>query len=113
MLVIVIDGTIVNVALPTLVRELGATTSQLQWIVDAYILVFAGLLMAAGSVGDRFGRKGTLQIGLVVFAVTSAFAAFATSPGELIGVACGDGHRRRADLPRHPRDPGQRLHRAS
>ena len=58
--VIVIDGTIVNVALPTMVRELGATTSQLQWIVDAYTLVFAGLLLAAGSLGDRFGRKRAL-----------------------------------------------------
>lgn len=83
-LVIVIDGTIVNVALPTLVTELGATTSQLQWIVDAYILVFAGLLMAAGSIGDRFGRKGTLQVGMALFAVFSAFAAFASTPGELI-----------------------------
>ena len=65
--IIVVDGTIVNVALPTFVRELGATTSQLQWIVDAYVLVFAGLLMAAGSIGDRFGRKGTLMIGMVAF----------------------------------------------
>ena len=63
--VIVVDGTIVNVALPTLVRELGATTSQLQWIVDAYVLVFAGLLIVAGSIGDRFGRKGTLVSGMV------------------------------------------------
>ena len=62
--VIVIDGTIVNVALPTMVRELGATTSQLQWIVDAYTLVFAGLLLAAGSLGDRYGRKAALAIGL-------------------------------------------------
>jgi EmrB/QacA subfamily drug resistance transporter len=82
--VIVLDGTIVNVALPTLVRELGATTSQLQWIVDAYVLVFAGLLMAAGSLGDRLGRKGMLQIGLVVFAITSAMAGLAGSAGELI-----------------------------
>jgi EmrB/QacA subfamily drug resistance transporter len=83
-LVIVIDGTIVNVALPTLVTELGATTSQLQWIVDAYILVFAGLLMAAGSLGDRFGRKGTLQVGMALFAVFSAFAAFSATAEELI-----------------------------
>lgn len=84
-LIIVIDGTIVNVALPTLVTELGATTSQLQWIVDAYILVFAGLLMAAGSVGDRFGRKGTLQVGMALFAVFSALAAFSGTAEELIG----------------------------
>jgi EmrB/QacA subfamily drug resistance transporter len=82
--IIVVDGTIVNVALPTLVRELGATTSQLQWIVDAYVLVFAGLLMAAGSIGDRFGRKGVLMAGLVLFGATSALAAFSGSAGTLI-----------------------------
>ncbi len=82
--VIVVDGTIVNVALPTFVRELSASTSQLQWIVDAYVLVFAGLLMAAGSVGDRFGRKGVLQIGMAVFAATSAMAGLAGSADELI-----------------------------
>ena len=75
--IIVVDGTIVNVALPTFVRELGATTSQLQWIVDAYVLVFAGLLMAAGSIGDRFGRKGTLMIGMAAFGATSIMAAAA------------------------------------
>lgn len=83
-IIIVVDGTIVNVALPTFVRELGATTSQLQWIVDAYVLVFAGLLMAAGSIGDRYGRKALLQIGLVLFAATSAIAAFAGSAAHLI-----------------------------
>jgi EmrB/QacA subfamily drug resistance transporter len=82
--IIVVDGTIVNVALPTFVRELGATTSQLQWIVDAYVLVFAGLLMAAGSVGDRFGRKGMLMTGLVLFGGTSAMAAFSGTAGSLI-----------------------------
>ena len=69
LLVIVLDNTILNVALPTLVRDLGASTSQLQWIVDAYTLVFAGLLLTAGSLGDRFGRKGALTVGLVVFGV--------------------------------------------
>ncbi len=83
--VIVLDGTIVNVTLPTLATELGATTSQLQWVVDAYVLVFAGLLMAAGSLGDRFGRKGTMQVGLVLFAVFSALGALSDSPDELIG----------------------------
>ena len=82
--IIVVDGTIVNVALPTFVRDLGATTSQLQWIVDAYVLVFAGLLMAAGSIGDRFGRKGTLMVGMAAFGGTSIMAALATSPGQLI-----------------------------
>jgi EmrB/QacA subfamily drug resistance transporter len=82
--IIVVDGTIVNVALPTFVRGLGATTSQLQWIVDAYVLVFAGLLMAAGTIGDRYGRKGVLQIGFVLFALTSIMASRAGSAGELI-----------------------------
>jgi EmrB/QacA subfamily drug resistance transporter len=81
---VVVDNTIVNVALPTLSRELDAGTSELQWIVDAYSLVFAGLLLAFGSLGDRFGRKGALQVGLVLFAGTSLLAAFADSAPELI-----------------------------
>jgi EmrB/QacA subfamily drug resistance transporter len=72
------------VALPTLVRDLGATTSQLQWIIDAYILVFAGLLLTAGSLGDRFGRKRVLSAGLAVFGIASVVAAYAGSPGILI-----------------------------
>ncbi len=83
-LVVVLDGTIVNVALPTLATELGASTSQLQWIVDAYVLVFAGLLMAAGSFGDRVGRKGVMMAGLALFAAFSALGATADSPGALI-----------------------------
>ena len=59
-----LDTTIVNVALPSLIRELHASTSQLQWIVDAYSLVFAALLLAAGSRSDRVGRKGVLLTGL-------------------------------------------------
>ncbi|MGI9053821.1 MAG: DHA2 family efflux MFS transporter permease subunit [Ilumatobacteraceae bacterium] len=82
--VVVLDGTIINVTLPTLARELSASTSQLQWIVDSYVLVFAGLLIAAGSIGDRFGRKGVMQVGLVLFAVFSAFASWSDSAGELI-----------------------------
>jgi EmrB/QacA subfamily drug resistance transporter len=82
--VIGVDNTILNVALPTLVRDLNATTSDLQWIVDAYILVFAGLLLTAGSLGDRFGRKGALMIGLVLFAVASASAAFSGGVTQLI-----------------------------
>jgi EmrB/QacA subfamily drug resistance transporter len=84
LLVIVIDNTIVNVALPTLVRELGTSVSDLQWVVDAYTLVFAGLLLTAGSLGDRFGRKGALTVGLVVFGGASAAAAFAGGVGPLI-----------------------------
>ncbi len=65
LLVVGIDGTIVNVALPTLVRELGASSSQLQWIVDAYTIVFASFLLIAGNTGDRLGRKWVLLVGLV------------------------------------------------
>ena len=82
--VVVLDGTIINVALPTLARELDASTSQLQWVVDSYVLVFAGLLMAAGSIGDRFGRKGVMQVGLVLFATFSVLGAWSDSAGELI-----------------------------
>ena len=64
LLAIVIDNTIVNVALPTLVRDLDADVSQLQWVVDAYTLAFAGLLLLAGALGDRFGRRRTLLAGV-------------------------------------------------
>jgi EmrB/QacA subfamily drug resistance transporter len=84
LLVIVLDNTILNVAIPTIVRDLDATNSQLQWMVDAYTLVFAGLLLTAGSLGDRFGRRGALQVGLVVFGLGSLASAFATSSGQLI-----------------------------
>jgi EmrB/QacA subfamily drug resistance transporter len=83
-LIINIDVTIVNVALPSLVRELGATTTSLQWIVDAYTLVFAALVLAAGSFSDRVGRKGVLITGLSVFAAGSLAGALCTTSGELI-----------------------------
>src|SRR5689334_8793217 len=79
-----LDTTIVNVALPSLVRELHASTSQLQWIVDAYSLVFAALLLAAGSLSDRVGRKGVLMTGLAVFGLASAAGGLTNSPGQLI-----------------------------
>ena len=82
--VISVDVTIVNVALPSLVRELGASTTQLQWIVDAYSLVFAALVLAAGSLSDRLGRKGVLLIGLAVFATGSLAGAFSGTIAELI-----------------------------
>ena len=85
LLVVIMGNTILNVALPTLQRELGATQGELQWAVDAYILVFAGLLFTWGVVGDRIGRRRVLLIGLTIFAVGSVFAAFSDSPIELIG----------------------------
>ena len=84
LLVVGIDGTIVNVALPTLVRELEASSSQLQWIVDAYTIVFAGLLLIAGNTGDRLGRKWCFVAGLLVFGGGSFLCAFASGPAELI-----------------------------
>src|SRR5437667_12806435 len=83
-LIINIDVTIVNVALPSLVRELGATTTKLQWVVDAYTLVFAALILAAGSLSDRVGRKGILLAGLGVFATASLVGSFSNSVHELI-----------------------------
>ena len=82
--VINLDTTLVNVALPTLTRELGATNSQLQWVVDAYNLVFAALLLTAGSLSDRFGRKGMLMAGLAVFGLASFAGGYATAPAVLI-----------------------------
>jgi EmrB/QacA subfamily drug resistance transporter len=82
--VINLDTTLVNVALPTLTRELGATTAQLQWVVDAYNLAFAALLLTSGSLSDRFGRKGMLMAGLLVFGLASFAGGYATSPAALI-----------------------------
>src|SRR5438445_10786851 len=79
-LIINVDVTIVNVTLPSLVRELGATTTNLQWVVDAYTLVFAALILAAGSLSDRVGRQGTLLAGLGVFAAGSLAGALVTAP---------------------------------
>jgi EmrB/QacA subfamily drug resistance transporter len=84
LLIIIIDDSIINVAVPTLQRQLGASATGLQWIVDAYIVVFAGLLLTMGALGDRFGRKRLLQLGLLVFAGASVLGAYAGSAGQLI-----------------------------
>jgi EmrB/QacA subfamily drug resistance transporter len=89
--VISVDATIVNVALPTLSRDLGADTAQLQWIVDAYTLVMSGLLLSVGSLSDRFGRRGWLSCGLALFAITSAVAAQASSADALIAARAAMG----------------------
>jgi EmrB/QacA subfamily drug resistance transporter len=89
--VISVDATIVNVALPTLSRELGADTAQLQWIVDAYTLVMSGLLLSAGSLSDRYGRRAWLNAGLAVFALTSAVAAQVNSADALIAARAAMG----------------------
>ena len=109
LLVIVVDNTIVNVALPTLVRELHATTTQLQWVVDAYTLALAGLLLTLGSLGDRLGRHRTL-------AARARRLWDRVGPGRFLGnrrsahrLSGPDGHRRRRGHARHPVDPHQRL----
>lgn len=84
LMIVIIGNTSLNVALPTLARELDASTSSLQWMVDAYALVFAGLLFTAGTLGDRFGRKGALQAGLVVFLAGTVLASTADSAGTVI-----------------------------
>src|SRR6187431_2923724 len=82
--VVTVGNTILNVGLPTIRDELGASASQLQWIVDGYLLVFAGLLLTAGSLGDRFGRRKALVTGLIVFATGSVLAAVSDSADALI-----------------------------
>ncbi|MGD0018645.1 MAG: DHA2 family efflux MFS transporter permease subunit [Candidatus Limnocylindrales bacterium] len=79
-----LDNTILNVALPTLARDLHAGTSQLQWMVDAYVLLFAGLLLASGALGDRFGRRRVMLVGLAIFGTGSLASAFAPSAEALI-----------------------------
>lgn len=83
---VLVDTSIVNVALPTFVRELGATTTELKWIVDAYNLAFASLVLVGGSLGDRFGRKTTLMVGLAVFAIGNLAATTMSSPGGLMAM---------------------------
>src|SRR3954449_12517971 len=84
-LLVTIDNTIVNVALPTLGRELSATTSDLQWVVDGYTLAFAALLLPLGALGDRFGRRRVLQLGMGGFVLFSVLAAFSATSGQLVG----------------------------
>ena len=83
---VLVDTSIVNVALPTLVRELDATTTELKWIVDAYNLAFASLVLVGGSLGDRFGRKTTLLVGLAVFALGNLAATTMNSPEGLMAM---------------------------
>jgi MFS transporter, DHA2 family, multidrug resistance protein len=83
-LVVGLDLTVLNLALPTIAADLHASTSDLQWVSDAYSLVLAAAMLPAGLLGDRFGRKKVLLIALVLFGISSAACAYATSTGELI-----------------------------
>jgi EmrB/QacA subfamily drug resistance transporter len=91
LLIIGLDNTVLNVALPTLQTHFAASASTLQWIVDAYLLAFAGVLLTMGTLGDRFGRKRALQSGLVLFGVASVLAAFAQDATHLIALRAAMG----------------------
>src|SRR6476646_8552653 len=85
LLIVVLDNTVLNIALPTIQRDLGASQSELVWSIDSYVLVFAALLFTWGVLGDRYGRKRILLIGLTIFALGSAVSAVARNPAQLIG----------------------------
>src|SRR6478735_3940149 len=84
LVIIVMDNTILNVAIPSLMTDLQASNTDVQWIIDAYTLVFAGLLLTTGTLSDRYGRKGALQVGIVLFGLGSASAALSDSTLHLI-----------------------------
>jgi EmrB/QacA subfamily drug resistance transporter len=84
LLIVFVGNSSLNVAIPTLSRDLHASTSQLQWVVAAYSLIFAGLLFTAGAIGDRFGRKGALQLGLLGFLLAAVLASASTEMWQLI-----------------------------
>jgi MFS family permease len=101
-LLVSLDTTVLNAALPSIVRTLGASTSQLQWIVDAYAVVFAGLLLSMGGLGDRLGRKWLFMAGLSVFGAGSALAAYSGGADRLTVADAG-----------HALHPHERLHRVT
>ncbi|MEV5413710.1 MFS transporter [Thermopolyspora sp. NPDC052614] len=84
LLVLVVDNTVLNLAIPSLMRDLGASPSDVQWVIDAYVLVFAGLLLTSGGLSDRFGRRRMLVIGLTVFGAASLLATLAQEPWHLV-----------------------------
>jgi len=84
LLVLVVDDTVLNLAIPSLMRELGATPSDVQWVIDAYVLVFGGLLLTSGSLSDRYGRRRVLVIGLAVFGAASLLSTLSQEPWQLV-----------------------------
>ncbi|MFE6779874.1 MFS transporter [Streptomyces sp. NPDC057702] len=90
-LTVLLDNTVLTVAVPSLTREMGASTADVQWMINAYALAQSGLLLTAGSAADRYGRKKMLVTGLVVFGIGSVAAAYAQSPGQLIAARAGMG----------------------
>ncbi|MBB1242012.1 MFS transporter [Streptomyces durbertensis] len=90
-LVVLLDNTILNLAIPSLTRDLGASTADIQWMINAYALVLSGLLLTAGSLSDRYGRKKSLLVGLALFGIGSAVAAFSQTSEQLIAARAGMG----------------------
>nr|WSX21861.1 MFS transporter [Streptomyces tubercidicus] len=90
-LTVILDNTVLNVAIPSLTENLGASTADVQWMINAYALVQSGLLLTAGNAADRYGRKKMLAVGLVLFGLASFGAALAQSPGQLIAARAGMG----------------------
>ena len=105
---VVLDATIVNVALPSIQNDLGLSEANLQWIVNAYTLVFGGFLLLGGRAGDLLGRKRLFLVGLVIFTGRLAARRPSTARGMLIGCARAPGPRRRADLARRARRSSRR-----
>ena len=93
-LIVFLDGTVINTALPNISTKLSATTSQLQWVVDSYILVLAGLLLLGGTMGDRFGRRRWMSIGLLFFGAGSVLGGLSNTIETLIAAQSGAGPRR-------------------
>src|SRR3954466_7242636 len=83
--VVSLDNTIVNVALPSIRRDLGASVSELQWVVDAYTVLLASLLILSGSIADRLGRARIFSVGLILFSLGSLLCSAAPSAGWLVG----------------------------
>ncbi len=108
---VVLDISVVNVALPSIHRDLGFSTTGLQWVVNVYTLTFAGFLLLGGRAGDLFGRRRIFLLGLGAFSLASLVGGFATSQTMLVA-ARRAGARRRDPGAFHPGDPHDCLHRA-
>ncbi len=106
---IMLDNTIVNVALPSIQHSLNPTPENLEWTINAYVLVFATLILLGGKLGDRFGRKRIFLVGLAIFTLASAGCALAQTDTQLIGVPRRAGRRRRAPEPALALDPRGRV----
>ena len=103
-LMIILDQTIVNVALPSIQTDLHFSQSNLAWVVNAYLIAFGGLLLLVGRLGDLIGRKRIFLVGLTVFTVASLVCGVSQSQELLVGCPVRPGGRRRDDIGRHPRD---------